>query len=105
MKSLSLQKQHEENKQESSTVESPRSSIVRPKVWVDTSHRARDNSIKVTAAYLKKDVKQMKIQLEELRNQHEYNSHIFYSMISQTGKRIARAIEAVMPGMLGYMFC
>ncbi|CAB3981494.1 Hypothetical predicted protein [Paramuricea clavata] len=97
VKTLSFQKQHEENKQESSNVESPRRSIVRPKVWVDTSHRARDNSIKVTAAYLKKDVKQMKIQLEELRNQHECNSHIFYSMISQTGKRITRAIEAVMP--------
>jgi phage tail tape-measure protein len=66
---------------------------------VDTSHRARDRSIKVAAAYLKKDFKQMKIQLEELRNQHEYNSHIFSSMISNTRKRLTRAIEAVMPGI------
>ncbi len=68
---------------------------------MDTSHRARDDSIKVTAAYLKNDVKQMKIQLQELRHQHQYNSHNFSSMFSDTRKRITQAIETVMPGILG----
>ena len=100
IKILPPQKQSEENKQESFAAQSPKKSIVRPRVWVDTSYLARDNSIKVTSAYLKKDVKQLKIQLEEMRNQHEYNSHIFYSMISKTGKQIAQAIEATMLGKL-----
>lgn len=100
IKILSPQKQSEQSKQENFSSQSPKRSIVRPRVWVDTSHLARDNSIKVTSAYLKKDVKQLKIQLEELRNQHEYNSHIFYSMISKTGKRIAQAIEVTMLGKL-----
>ena len=100
IKILSSQKQGEESKQENVSSQSPKRSIVRPRVWVDTSHLARDNSIKVTSAYLKKDVKQLKIQLKELRNQHEYNSHIFYSMISKTGKRIAQAIEVTMLGKL-----
>lgn len=99
MKTLSPQKRCEEGKQNISTAASPRKSIVRPKVWVDTSHRARDQSIKVTAAYLKENVKQMKIQLEELRNEHEHNSRAFHSMISDAGKRITLAVNAVMSGV------
>ena len=104
MKTLSPPKQPEENKQEASLAESPRRSIISPKVWVDTSYRARDKSIKVTAAYLRKDFKQMKIQLEELRNQQEYNSHIFSSMIFDASKRIAQAVEAVISGKLESIF-
>ena len=95
MSVLSTQTEYEENDQECSTAESPMRSIVRPRVWVDTSHRARDKSIKVTSTYLKKNVKQLRIQLKELRDQHEYNSHVFHSMISENGKRITQAIETV----------
>ncbi|XP_028416628.1 uncharacterized protein LOC114540700 isoform X2 [Dendronephthya gigantea] len=92
---LSPSKEYKEKEQECSTAESPRRSIVRPRVWVDTSHRARDESIRVKSTYLRKDVKQLRLKLKELRSQHEYNSHIFHSMISKTGKRITQAIETV----------
>ena len=87
-----------------SNQESPRKSIARPRVWIDTSNRARDNHIKVTSAYLKKDVKQLRIQLEELRNQHEYNAHVFNTLLSKTGQEIMAAVEAALQGNIFLSF-
>lgn len=94
-------KSHPPQKEENP--ESPRRSIARPRVWVDTTNRIRDNNIKVTAAYLKKNVKQLRIQLEELRNQHEYYTHVFSTLLSKTGKQIMVALERALPGNCKYV--